>query len=51
MPIETRANKLVDPTIKISDYGTSFITTSPNTNPPGHLHTSTLYQPPESFVR
>jgi hypothetical protein len=49
MPIETRADKLVDPIIKISDYGTSFITTSPNTNPPGHLHTPTLYQPPESL--
>ncbi|KAK4040217.1 protein kinase dsk1 [Parachaetomium inaequale] len=47
MPIETPANELADPTIKISDYGTSFVTTTTDNNPPPELCTPTLYLPPE----
>ncbi|KAI0096291.1 kinase domain-containing protein [Nemania sp. FL0031] len=44
--IEMPANKLVDPIIRISDYGTSFIV-STETNP--KLCTPALYLPPEDF--
>ncbi|KAI1122750.1 kinase domain-containing protein [Nemania abortiva] len=40
------ADKVVDPIIKISDYGTSFIV-STETSP--KLHTPALYLPPEDF--
>ncbi|KAJ8126402.1 hypothetical protein O1611_g7237 [Lasiodiplodia mahajangana] len=46
MHIKMSADKLVDPTIKISDYGTSF-TVSTETCP--KLHTPALYLPPEDF--
>ncbi|KAI0490602.1 kinase-like domain-containing protein [Xylaria cf. heliscus] len=46
MYIEMPANQLVDPIIKISDYGTSFIV-STETSP--KLHTPALYLPPEDF--
>lgn len=49
--IPTPANKLVDPTVKITDFGTSFIAannTSPETNAP-KLRTPALYLPPEGF--
>jgi serine/threonine protein kinase len=44
--ITTRANELVNPIVKITDYGTSFITTR-KTSP--KLYTPTLYLPPEAF--
>ncbi|KAK4152905.1 protein kinase dsk1 [Chaetomidium leptoderma] len=46
MPIKTPADKLVDPIIKISDYGTSFVTAD---NPSPQLCTPTLYRPPEAL--
>jgi len=46
MPIPTPANKLVDPIVKISDYGTSFVTAD---NPSPELCTPTLYRPPEAL--
>jgi serine/threonine-protein kinase SRPK3 len=49
MPIETPANTLIDPIVKISDYGTSFVITSPDNNPSPQLRTPTLYQPPEAL--
>lgn len=46
MHIKMPADKLVDPIIKISDYGTSFML-STKTSP--ELHTPALYLPPEDF--
>ncbi|KAI1195787.1 kinase domain-containing protein [Nemania serpens] len=46
MHIKMPADKLVDPIIKISDYGTSF-TVVTETSP--KLHTPALYLPPEDF--
>lgn len=46
MHIKMPADKLVDPIIKISDYGTSF-SVSTETYP--KLHTPALYLPPEDF--
>lgn len=46
MPIKTPANKLIDPIIKISDYGTSFLVTN---NPSPELYTPDLYRPPEAL--
>ncbi|KAL2018690.1 hypothetical protein VTK56DRAFT_525 [Thermocarpiscus australiensis] len=47
MPIKTPADKLVDPIIKISDYGTAYVPTTDNPDP--QLYTPTLYQPPEAL--
>ena len=41
IPIKTPANKLVDPVIKISDYGTSFLVS--NNKPAPELCTPDLY--------
>lgn len=46
MSLEMPANKVVDPEILISDYGTSFVI-SEEPNP--SLHTPALYLPPEDF--
>jgi hypothetical protein len=46
MPIPTPADDLVEPIIKISDYGTSFIVSTTD-DPPTELCTPTLYLPPE----
>ncbi|KPM39875.1 hypothetical protein AK830_g6695 [Neonectria ditissima] len=46
MHIKMPADKLVDPTIKISDYGTSF---SISTEKCPKLYTPALYLPPEDF--
>lgn len=46
MHIKMPADKLVDPVVKISDYGTSFVV-SAATFP--ELHTPALYLPPEDF--
>lgn len=40
------ADKLVDPIIRISDYGTSFVVA---TEPSPELHTPALHLPPEAF--
>lgn len=46
MSLEMPANKIVDPEILISDYGTSFVV-SEESNP--SLHIPALYLPPEDF--
>lgn len=46
MTLEMPANKIVDPEILVSDYGTSFIV-SEELKP--SLHTPALYLPPEDF--
>jgi serine/threonine-protein kinase SRPK3 len=46
MHIKMPADKLVDPIIRISDYGTSFVVA---TEPSPELHTPALYLPPEDF--
>jgi serine/threonine protein kinase len=40
------ANRLIDPRVKISDYGTSFVVAD---KPSPKLHTPSLYLPPEDF--
>ncbi|KAK4233741.1 protein kinase dsk1 [Achaetomium macrosporum] len=47
MWIKTRGDELVDPIVKISDYGTSFVAT--NRKPAPTLQTPALYLPPEGF--
>jgi hypothetical protein len=49
MPIPTPANTLLNPLIKISDYGTSFVAQSTGDKPSPPLCTPTLYQPPEAL--
>ncbi|OBU01581.1 hypothetical protein VE01_00323 [Pseudogymnoascus verrucosus] len=44
--IKMSADKLVDPIVRISDYGTSFAVA---TEPSPKLHTPALYLPPEDF--
>ena len=44
--IKMSADKLVDPIIRISDYGASFVVAS---DPSPELHTPALYLPPEYF--
>ncbi|KAL2018660.1 hypothetical protein VTK56DRAFT_495 [Thermocarpiscus australiensis] len=46
MYIRTPANTLLDPIIRISDYGTSFVAA---TEQSPKLHTPALYLPPEAF--
>lgn len=44
--VKMAADKLVDPIVKISDYGTSFLSA---TEPSPELHTPPLFLPPEDF--
>ncbi|KAK3386145.1 kinase-like domain-containing protein [Podospora didyma] len=44
--IKMAADRLVDPIVRISDYGTSFVAAA---EPSPELHTPALYLPPEDF--